>query len=288
MIQEFVNIGGKTTMRIGGQAHYYAEPATKDDVEAAWAFAKEHEVPILVLGGGSNTVFADGVIEALVIRLKHEAVTVSGNQVRVGCAKNLPMLINELGKQGLDLSPLTGILGTVGGAIFGNAGQGPTGTWIDTYVREVLVFQETEWRTYKREDCDFGYRESIFKHGPEPRTIIWEALLEVPSRPATEIDAEIQTLLKKRIETQPHVKTAGSCFKAVGETPAWKLIDAAGLRGYKSGEVQIAEKHANFLLNTGKATFEDAVNLVKHVRSTIKDELDVEMRFIEKDGSLVF
>lgn len=288
MIQEFVNIGPKTTMRIGGQANYYAEVATKDDVEAAFAFAKEHEVPLIVLGGGSNTVFADGIIEALVIRLKHESVTAVENQVRVGCAKNLPMLINELAKQNLDLSPLTGILGTVGGAVFGNAGQGPAGIWLDTYVRDVLVFQENEWRVFTREQCDFGYRESVFKHGPEPHPVIWEVLLEVPSRPAVDIEAEIQTLLKKRIETQPHVKTAGSCFKAVGGTPAWKLIDAAGLRGYKSGDVQIAEKHANFLLNTGKATFEDAVNLVKHVKSTVKDELDVEMRFIEKDGSLAF
>ena len=84
------------------------------------------------------------------------------------------------------------------------------------------------------------------------------------------------------------MKTAGSCFKAVGDTPAWKLIDAAGLRGFHVGDVQIAEKHANFLLNTDKATFEDAVALVKHVKQNVSEELDVEMRFIGNDGSLVY
>lgn len=275
-------------MRIGGQAHYYAELATKDDVEAAWDFAQAHEVPLITLGGGSNTVFADGVIEALVIRLHNEHVTVEGNTVRVGGGKNLPMLINELAKQNLDLSPLTGILGTVGGAVFGNAGQGPNGIWINTYVREVQVFEEGDWRVFTNDQCDFGYRESVFKHGPEARPIIWEVTLEVPSLPAADIEENIQSLLMKRIETQPHVKTAGSCFKAVGDTPAWKLIDAAGLRGYSVGDVQIAEKHANFLLNTGKATFEDAVTLVHNVKGAVSEPLDVEMRFIGNDGSLIF
>ncbi len=288
MFQELVSLAGKTTMRIGGQAQYYAELKTKDDIEAAWAFAQTHEVPMITLGGGSNTIFADGVIDALIIRIKHESVEVDGNTVRVGSGKNLPMLINELAEQGLDLSPLTGILGTVGGAIFGNAGQGPTGIWMDTFVKEILVFEENEWRTLSKDDCDFGYRESIFKHGPEARPVIWEAVLQVPSHPKEKIKEKIQTLLQRRIETQPHVKTAGSCFKAVGETPAWKLIDASGLRGFHVGGVQIAEKHANFLLNTDKATFEDAVALVKHVKQNVSEELAVEMRFIGNDGSLVY
>jgi UDP-N-acetylmuramate dehydrogenase len=288
MIQDLVPLAGKTTMRIGGKAKYYAELSTKDDVEAAMAFALEHDVPLIVLGGGSNTIFTDELVEALVVRIKNETTTVDGNMVKVGSGKNLPMLINELAKQNLDLSPLTGILGTVGGAVFGNAGQGPNGIWIDSFVKEVLVFHENEWTVMSREQCDFGYRESRFKHGPEHAPVIWEVLLHVPTRPQAEIEKTIQELLKKRIETQPHVKTAGSCFKAVGETPAWKLIDAAGLRGAQVGGVQIAEKHANFLLNTGNATYHDAKAIVEKVKQTITEPLDVEMRFIEKDGSLAF
>ena len=97
---------------------------------------------------------------------------------------------------------------------------------------------------------------------------------------------EVERLLQQRIKTQPHMKTAGSCFKAVGSTPAWKLIDAAGLRGRQQGGVSVSEKHANFLINEGEATFEDAVSMVKHVRTHVNDPLEVEMRFYDTDGKL--
>lgn len=288
MIQELVPLAGKTTMRIGGTAHYYAELTNTDEVEAAYGFVQQEQIPLVVLGGGSNTIFSDDIIEALVVRIKAENVYVDKNLVKVESGKNLPMLINELAKQNLDLSPLTGILGTVGGAVFGNAGQGPSGIWIDTYIRDVTIFTEGTWETLKKEQCDFSYRESRFKHGPGHAPVIWDVTLELPSRPQADIEADIQTLLKKRIETQPHVKTAGSCFKAVGATPAWKLIDAAGLRGHTVGGVQITEKHANFLLNTGDAKYADAKSIVEDVRKAVKEPLEVEMRFMESDGSLAF
>lgn len=288
MIQENIPLAGKTTMRIGGTARYYAEPKTKDDVEAAWSFAMEHDVPLIVLGSGSNTIFAEGLIEALVIRLKAERVERTGNRVRVEAGKNLAMLVNECAKEGFDLSPLTGIPGTIGGAIFGNAGQGPTGVWIDHFIESVTVFEDEQWRTLSKKECDFLYRESVFKHGPEHAPVIFEATLVLPAGDPLAIQEEVERLLQKRIETQPHVKTAGSCFKAVGETPAWKLIDAAGLRGLKIGDVEIATKHANFLLNTGQARYEDAKMIVERVKTAVQEPLDVEMRFIETDGSLAF
>ena len=288
MIQELIPLAGKTTMRIGGKAQYFAELTTRDDVEAAWAFAMEKDVPLIVLGNGANTIFADEVIQALVVRIKTEKVEMMGNTVTVEAGKNLAMLINELAKHGLDLSPLTGIPGTIGGAIFGNAGQGPKGVWMDSFIEDVTVFEGNEWRVFGHEHCDFGYRESIFKHGPDHAPIIWEATLRIPSGDQAAIEANVQNLLQKRIETQPHLKTAGSCFKAVGETPAWKLIDAAGLRGSKIGGVQIAEKHANFLLNVEQATYADAKAIVQHVKAAVNEPLDVEMRFVEADGSLAF
>jgi len=288
MIQELVSVGTKTTMRIGGKAHYYADLITQDDAEAAWAFAMEKDVPLIVFGNGSNTVFTDEQIEALVVRIKNETVQVEGNTVRVCAGKNMAMLINELAKKNLDLSALTGIPGTIGGAIFGNAGQGPKGVWIDTYIKSVTFFDGTTWKIFSKEECDFSYRESWFKHGPQHSCVIWEAELEVPSRDQMDIEADVQALLQKRIETQPHIKTAGSCFKAVGGTPAWKLIDAAGLRGTQIGGVQIAEKHANFLLNTGNATYADAKAIVEKVKAEVSEPLDVEMRFVERDGSLAF
>ena len=285
-IQENSSLKGKTTMRIGGNARWYAELRTKEDVAEAVVFSEEQEVPLIILGGGSNTIFADGTINALVARLACDAVTIEDDTVTVEAAKNLPTLINELAAQGLDLSALTGILGTVGGAVFGNAGQGPKGIWLDTFVQSVTVYGNGTWRTFSKKECEFSYRESIFKR-LDPAPIIWSVTLKLPRKDPAEIKAEIERLLKKRIETQPHIKTAGSCFKAVGDTPAWQLIDAVGLRATKTGGVRISEKHANFLINDGNGTFADAVNVVHTIKSAIPQKLEVEMRFIEESGDTI-
>lgn len=293
-LQELASVGGKTTMRIGGKARLFANLATKADVEEAVRIANEKKLPLILLGSGSNTVFSDGVVEAFVARIAHNAVTVEGNRVTVGGGANLAMLVNDLARRGLDLSPLTGIPGTVGGAIFGNAGQGPKGTWMDAYVESVTAYMGGNWKAFTKEECGFGYRESAFKRWTKHMDkwlimpVIWEVVLHVPSGDPASIQAEVQRLLQVRIDTQPHLKTAGSCFKAVGAVPAWKLIDAAGLRGHQVGGVQIAEKHANFLLNKGEATYADAKAIVEKVKSTVAEPLDVEMRFIEPDGSLAF
>ncbi|MBP9773842.1 MAG: UDP-N-acetylmuramate dehydrogenase [Candidatus Peribacteraceae bacterium] len=287
IFREHFPIGSKTTMRIGGTVRYYAELKTREDCEEAIAFAADKKIPIIPLGSGSNTIFTDGEVNALVVQLRNYSVAIDGNSVTVGCGKNLPMLINELAAKGLDLSPLTGIPGTVGGALFGNAGQGPKGIWIDSFVNSVTAFMDGAWHMMDRENCTFGYRESKFKHSKTP-VILFETTFIIPSGDPAIIKQSIESLLQKRIDTQPHVRTAGSCFKAVGDVPAWKLIDAAGLRGTKIGDIEIAQKHANFLLNTGKATYSDAKKVVELVKQKITQPLDVEMRFVEENGTLAF
>ncbi|MEK7122561.1 MAG: FAD-binding protein, partial [Patescibacteria group bacterium] len=282
-----------------------ADLATKEGVEEAWAFSQKNTVPLIVLGSGSNTIFADEEINAFVVRISANALQPvlslskgpTPYALEVESGKNLPMLINELAQQGLDLSPLTGIPGTLGGAIFGNAGQGPKGIWIDHFVESVTIY-DGAWKTLTKADCKFTYRESIFKYGPAEFSIlnsqfsispiIWSATLQIPPGEPSAIKSDIERLLIKRIETQPHQRTAGSCFKAVGGTPAWQLIDAVGLRGYKSGGVMVSEKHANFLIGEKGATFKDAVDVVSSVKAKIPEKLEVEMRFVKPDGSLLF
>lgn len=325
-IYENIPLGPKTTMRIGGTARYFAELQTKKDVEDIVVFSEEKRLPLVILGGGSNTIFADGVIEAVIARVTADDVDVESTRpplpspppegegilVHVEAGKTLASLLNELAEQNLDLSPLTGIPGTVGGAIFGNAGQGFGGTWIGSFVKDVMFYHEKQWKMWTREECGFGYRESKFKklttachtepvevrrdgvmvslsnHDTLP-PIIWSITLSVPTRPKEKIQAEIEHLIRRRIETQPHLKTAGSCFKSLPDgTPAWKIIDIAGLRGFRVGDIQVAEKHANFLLNVGKASFMDATDLVQKIRSQVGRPLDIEMRFIGVGGSVIF
>lgn len=295
-IQENIPLRPKTTLKIGGSARYYAELNSKEDVEEAYAFAKEKNFPIVILGAGSNTIFADGTIEALVVKIVSDDAKIEDEHLQVHAGKYLAPLINELAEQNLDLSPLTGIPGTIGGAIFGNAGQGFGGIWTDSFIESVEVFEWIEesgkWKVYSKDECEFGYRTSTFKklssiHFPLSSPLIWSCELNIPSRPKEEVQAEIDRLLKRRIETQPHRKTAGSCFLSLSkETPAWKLIDEAGLRGYQIEGIKVSEKHANFLMNEGDASFEDAKNLVEHIKSNVAQDMKVEMRFVEEDGSV--
>ncbi|MFH0851234.1 MAG: FAD-binding protein [Candidatus Peregrinibacteria bacterium] len=284
-IQELIPLAPKTTMRIGGSARYYAELQTQRDVEEAWTFAQKKGVPMIVLGAGSNTIFADGVIAALVVHVMANAIDVSGNTVRAEAGAALATVVTQLARHGLDLSPLTGIPGTVGGAIFGNAGQGPQGTWIDHFVQTVIVFIEGEWKTFSREECDFRYRESIFKKLKNP--LLWKVTLSVPSRAAADIGKDINELLKKRAVAQPFTRTAGSCFKALNGTPAWKIIDAAGLKELKVGGLQVSGKHSNFLINAEQGTFADAHSLIETIRKRTGQPLELEMRLIEESGSLL-
>jgi UDP-N-acetylmuramate dehydrogenase len=291
-LQSQVSLKSKTTMHIGGTARYFGELKTKQDVTDACAFSQAKKIPMFVLGAGSNTIFADGEINALIVQIKSDHYLTEGNSVNVGAGMNLATLVAKLADAGLDLSPLTGIPGTVGGAIFGNAGQGPTGVWIDSFVESVTVFEDGVWKNLTKAECGFGYRESNLKRTAgrdvsRGASIIWEATLNVPSAEPAKIKMTIEEMLKKRAAAQIAARTAGSCFKAAGDIPAWKLIDAAGLRGLTIGGVQISPKHANFLVNAeNKGTFADAIKIVEQVKKTITVPLEVEMRFVGEDGMI--
>lgn len=287
-IKEHEPLGPKTTMRIGGTARFYGEVKTEEDVQFAHQFAVQHSVPLIVLGGGSNTIFNNEETDALVVRIKADAIDWQENGKTIAqSGAFLATLIIQAAERGLDLSALTGIPGTVGGAVFGNAGQGHGGIWIGSFIESVKAFVNGEWKIFSKEECDFRYRESAFKDMSQS-LILWETTLRIPAGEPTVIKAEIERLLKKRIETQPHLKTAGSCFKSLPDgTPAWKLIEAAGLRGLQVGGIQVSEKHANFLLNTGGGTFEDALTITKHIKEKVPQIAGVEMRFYGKDGEII-
>lgn len=290
-IKENEPLKNKTTMKIGGLARFYAEPEAREDIEDAYKFAKENGVPLIVFGAGSNTIFSDGTINALVVRIKASEVIFPepapepAPEFEVESGKNLAQLVNELADQGLDLSTLTGIPGTFGGAVIGNAGQGPGGTWLDSYVESVTVFDDGEWKEMNKDECKFSYRESIFKTN---NAIVWSAKLKLPKSEPHLIKKQIDYLLQKRISDQPHVKTSGSCFKAADDgTPAWQLIEKAELRGFKVGGVHVSDKHCNFLINDEDGSFEDVVKIIDTIKKSAPDVGAVEMRLIGEDGGLI-
>ncbi len=285
-IKENESLKNKTTMKIGGLARYYVELESKSDVEEAHKFAKDKNIPLIVFGAGSNTIFADGTINALVVRIKASDVSIDDDQVIAESGKNLAQLVNELAEKELDLSTMTGIPGTLGGAVIGNAGQGPSGTWLDKFIESVTVFDDGEWKEISKDECKFSYRESIFKTN---KVIIWSAKLKLPKSEPHLIKKQIDYLLQKRISDQPHVKTSGSCFKSADDgTPAWQLIEKAELRGFKVGGVHVSDKHCNFLINEEDGSFEDVVKIINTIKENAPEVGAVEMRLIGEDGKMMF
>ena len=279
LIQNLIPLGSKTTMRIGGKARYYADILTRKDVEEAWRFASAATtpgsslpsaslpgIPLIVLGGGSNTVFADGVVNALVVRLKNDGMTVDGNIINVGAGKILASLINDLAKHSLDLSTLTGIPGTIGGAVIMNAGC--HGATISDVVEEVCTLMPNgEMRTRHSAECAFGVRHSVFQHESE---LILSARLALAPGAVRTIRERMQRHITERRARQPlQYANCGSVFRNPPKDVAWKLIAEAGLRGLWCGGAQVSEKHTNFIVNRNGATAADIVALVDIVQREV-------------------
>jgi UDP-N-acetylmuramate--L-alanine ligase/UDP-N-acetylenolpyruvoylglucosamine reductase len=268
----------RTTMRVGGAARVYAEPATAEDLAAIWRTARSAGLPVHLLGRGSNLIVPDEGVDGVVISLAHPAWSAfeqrPGGRVWVGAGlrlKNLCGLASAAGLGGFEF--LEGIPGSVGGALRMNAGA--MGGWFFDVVEEVQVLQgDGGIATLRRADMHVDYRHCAELH----HAVALGALLR-PAAPA-EADAisrQIDTYRRKRHETQPREPSAGCIFRNPPGDSAGRLIDAAGLKGERVGEAMVSPVHANFIVNTGRATAADVLALVRRVRERVKETTGKEL-----------
>jgi UDP-N-acetylmuramate--alanine ligase len=263
-------LANKTTMRVGGAARIYAEPASRDDLQLLVKAAQAEGVDVRFLGRGSNLIIADEGVDALVISLtkpQWAEFTVTGEgQVRVGAGLRLKNLCGLAAKAGLvGLEFLEGIPGNVGGALRMNAGA--MGGWMFDIVEEVeLMTHDGEIRTVPKADMHVAYRccEELLD------AIAIGAVLSPSSSADTEsVGRQIDVYRKKRQESQPREPSAGCIFKNPEGGSAGQLIDEAGLKGERVGGAEVSLVHGNFVVNRDKASGSDVVNLVRKVRSEI-------------------
>ncbi len=263
-------LANKTTMRVGGAARIYAEPATRDDLQLLVKAARVQGVEIRFLGRGSNLIIADEGVDALVISLtkpEWAEFTVTGaGRVRVGAGLRLKNLCGLAAKAGLvGFEFLEGIPGNVGGALRMNAGA--MGGWMFDVVEEVeMMTLAGETRTVPKAELHVAYRRC-------------EELLEAIAigavlRPSASADKEavgrqIDVYRKKRQESQPREPSAGCIFKNPEGGSAGQLIDEAGLKGERVGGAEVSPVHGNFVVNRDNASGRDVVDLVRKVRSTV-------------------
>ncbi|HEY1962583.1 MAG TPA: UDP-N-acetylmuramate dehydrogenase, partial [Rhizomicrobium sp.] len=263
--------------RVGGPAETLFRPADAEDL-ATFISAKPADLPVSVIGVGSNLLIRDGGIPGVVVRLPGAfgKITAEGTRIRAGAAAldaAVARAAAEAGIAGLEF--LRGIPGTIGGALRMNAGC--YGREIkDVFVEGKAVDAQGNIVTLSAEDMAFVYRKS----GVPEDMIFVEAVLEGEAGDPEEIRARMNALVEQRESTQPvKSKTGGSTFKNPPGHKAWQLIDEAGCRGLMHGAAQVSEKHCNFLINTGEATAADIEGLGEDVRARVKEKFGIALEW---------
>jgi len=263
--------------RAGGPAEVLFRPADTDDL-AAFLAAKSPELPVTIIGVGSNLLVRDGGIKGVVVRLSAAfgRVAIEGMRIRVGAAAldaAVARVAADAGLAGLEF--LRGVPGTIGGALRMNAGC--YGSEIkDVFVEATAIDAHGNKHVLDAGAMAFRYRKS----GAGDDLVFVEAVLEGKQDDPEAVRARMNALVDQREASQPvKSRTGGSTFKNPEGHKAWELIDQAGCRGLKHGAAQVSEKHCNFLINTGDATAADIEALGEEVRARVKAKFGVELEW---------
>ncbi len=268
-----------TTFKIGGNADILILPENINELYKVTKHCLDNNIRFFILGNGSNTVFDDKGYRGAVISLSggfKDISLISENKMKCGSAA---MLVNACTfARDNDLSGLEelyGIPGTVGGAVYMNAGAygGEIASSIECV--EVLEMNSGEIKKFQREECDFGYRKSIFMND---RYIILSAVLKLNISKKAVISEKMNGYMARRREKQPlEFPSAGSVFKRPEGYFAGALIEQCGLKGYNIGGAMVSEKHAGFIVNTGNASCDDVIKLVNYIKKEVKCKFGVEL-----------
>ncbi len=291
-----------TTLHVGGPAKYFIEVTSEAEIMEALDFAKNNKLPFFILGGGSNTLADDNGFAGLVIKIKNNDFKIDGEEVTIGAGYITALAARKIGEAGLTgFEWAVTLPGTIGGAVFGNAGC--FGSETSDVVKSVTVFDSKKATSYKlpATSCAFGYRNSVFKTKP---AIILSVTLKLKTGDKEKIKTAMQQFLDTRKNKQPlNASSAGCMFKnyeiksgekfnfAVpaefiksGKIPAGWLVEQAGGKNLICGQAGISDKHGNFLLNNGQATASEIKNLIMQVQTRVKDKfglgLEMEVRMM--------
>lgn len=269
MLSRDESIATHTYMRLGGPAAYFGEPADISTLRHVTDWAISNQLPLRVIGGGSNVLVADEGIIAVVISLRAACADLcfEGSRVCVGGGVMLPALARAAAERNLGgLEFAIGIPGTVGGALQTNAGIGD-GRAIGELVEAVDVLDKGTVRTLDRSSLAFHYRRTSLS---DSGALVLKATLQLVPRPQAECREEMAQLLETRRRSQPTAeRNAGSIFRNPSNDTAGHLIEAAGGKGLTFGGAQVSELHANFIVHDGTATASDVAALMLEIQTSV-------------------
>lgn len=266
-----------TSFKIGGPADAMVFPESIEEVQAIVVYCNSRGIPLFVLGNGSNLLVRDGGIRGVVIKISDcmDWVRVEGETIVAGCGITLHRLAQvalDASLSGLEFA--SGIPGTLGGAIYMNAGA-YEGTMKDVVYQVEVVDREGKHKTYIGDEIAFEYRDSIIQRN---NLVAVEARVRLRGTAKSDILAKMRELDEKRKKKQPlKMPSAGSTFKRPPDHFAGKLIEEAGLMGFRIGGAQVSTLHAGFVVNLGGATSADVINLIDEIRRRVYEHAGVEL-----------
>ncbi len=265
-----------TTFRIGGPADFYVEPDEKQLIKLL-LIAKECDMPVTVVGNGSNLLVGDGGIRGLTVGIGKglSKIEVSDNTITAGAGAILASAASKAADASLGgMEFAAGIPGSIGGAVVMNAGA-YGGEIKDIILSATVLTADGQVKEIQKEELDLSYRHSCI---PEKGYIVLGAKLALTPKLQDEIRAEMAQLREKRVEKQPlEYPSAGSTFKRPEGYFAGKLVMDAGLRGYSVGDAQVSEKHCGFVINKGNAAAADVLTLIKDVQERVMEQFGVQL-----------
>lgn len=273
IVKENEPLANHTTIKIGGPADVFVEPSSVDHLVKTMEVIKQFKVPWRAIGRGSNLLISDKGIEGVVIKLGEglDELTMNGTEITVGAGYSVVRLSTTIGRMGLSgLEFASGIPGSVGGAVYMNAGA--HGSDISKILVKALILFEDgtlEWLT--NEQMKFSYRTSILQK--ERPGIVVKAVFQLKEGNKDEIQALMKQNKDYRKRTQPwNFPCAGSIFRNPLPFYAGQLVEEAGLKGYVHGGAKISEMHGNFIVNNGNATAKDVLELIDFIKNKIYEE----------------
>lgn len=273
-----VNLSNFTTYKVGGKAKVMVYPKSVSKLVLLLKKLNKESINYKVLGNGSNVIFSDLVYDGVIIKLdEFDSVKIKGTIIKVGAGFSLIKLAHKAYKEGLTgLEFAAGIPGSIGGAVFMNAGAYKTD--MGYLVSEVKVITpELEVKTLYNKDLNYKYRTSFLKHNPN--YICIEATLVLKQGDKKAIKELMESRRQKRLLNQPlEYPSAGSVFRNPENDFAGRLIEECKLKGKQIGGAQVSSKHANFIINKDSATAQDIKDLIDYVHDTVEKEQEVDLK----------
>ena len=277
-VSEDEPLASRTSFGIGGPAEFFVESGRAEAIERIIAGCVERDIPYLLLGAGTNLLIADAGVEGLVVRVVNREHSIEGIRVRAGAGlkmMRLARIVADANMRGFEFA--IGVPGTVGGAVYQNAGC--WGREMNDVLIDVAGFVPGSGeQTWSKKDLHLAYRTSALRDGPLKGALVVEATVKLERGDGEEAKRMMAKLTAERSETQPiKTKNCGSVFKNPPGDSSGRLVQAAGLKGLREGAAVVSTLHGNFIVNEGGATAKDVAALIERVRIEVKRRFNIEL-----------